>query len=167
MNLFEIKHFVFPHDFDSCLLLFWSWNSCLPECLEVVKAWGFTYRTLITWIKPKMGIGNYTRNASEHIILATKGKYEKPDKAKSFTSWFIAERREHSRKPEYQYDIAEILGKPPYLELFARRTREGWLSYGNELMKSTKFEINQKCLFQFPLSQVALVDDKHSREVVN
>jgi N6-adenosine-specific RNA methylase IME4 len=133
MPLSVIKNYQFPHNIDSSTLLFWAWNSCMPECFDVVKAWGFTYRTVITWVKPKMDIGNYCRNATEHIILATKGNVERPEKAKNFTTWFIAEKREHSRKPEYQYEIAEMLGQPPYLELFARRRRDGWLSYGNEL----------------------------------
>ena len=86
MPLSLLKNYNFPHDHDSCLLLFWGWNCCMPECLDIVKAWGFTYRTMITWIKPKMGLGNYVRNATEHILLATKGKYEKQERAKSFTS---------------------------------------------------------------------------------
>jgi N6-adenosine-specific RNA methylase IME4 len=81
-----------------------------------------------------MGIGNYIRNASEHLLIAVKGKHS-INPAKRHLSWFIAERRQHSRKPENQYDIAEILGKPPYAELFARKTRNGWHSWGNEVNK--------------------------------
>lgn len=131
MTVEQLCQLVIPAD-DPSLLLFWAWNSRLPECLQIIDKWGFQYRTCITWIKPHMGIGNYARNASEHIFLATKGR-NAITPAPRHISWFMAETREHSRKPEAQYDIAEILGKPPYLELFARRTRPGWDSLGNEL----------------------------------
>lgn len=132
MTAEELKSFRFSHDESSCLLLFWAWNSLLIECLDIVKAWGFIYRTNIVWIKPHMGLGNYVRSAHELILLATKGKLKLPLSTRHI-SWFIAETREHSRKPEMQYDIAEILGKPPYLELFARRPRPGWTSIGDEI----------------------------------
>ena len=133
MSVEELKALQIPSS-DNCVLLFWGWNQRLPECLEIIKAWGFEYKTIITWIKPHMGIGNYIRNASEHLLIATKGK-NAVNPAKRHISWFIAERREHSKKPEMQYDIAEILGKPPYAELFARHTRNGWFSWGNEVNK--------------------------------
>ena len=132
MTIDELKAFTFPHNSKSCLLLFWSWNSVLVQCLDIIKAWGFTYKTNIAWIKPHMGLGNYVRSAHELLLLATKGKLDLPLSTRHL-SWFIAEAREHSRKPEYQYDIAEILGKLPYMELFARRPRLGWTSYGDEI----------------------------------
>ena len=131
MSVDELKQMKIPADED-CLLLFWAWNQRLIECLDIIQSWGFTYKTMITWVKPHMGIGNYIRNATEHILIATKGK-NSINPAKRHLSWFIAERRKHSRKPEQQYDIAEILGHPPYLELFARRKREGWFVWGNEI----------------------------------
>ena len=131
MSFDELMDFHFPHDEQSCLLLFWAWSAVLPECLEIVKAWGFEYKALLTWVKPHMGLGNYVRNATEHMILAVKGRVRPVERRQ--LSWFIAEAREHSRKPEMQYDIAERLGEPPYLELFARRPRLGWISYGKEL----------------------------------
>lgn len=129
MSVEQLCALQIPAD-DPCLLLFCAWNSRIPECLRIIDAWGFQYRTCITWIKPHMGIGNYIRNASEHLFLATKGR-NAIDPAPRHISWFIAELRAHSRKPEQQYDIAEILGKPPYLELFARRKRDGWESWGD------------------------------------
>lgn len=135
MDIEEVKQYKFPHNIASCLLLFWAWNNFLPEAFDIIKAWGFTYKNIITWIKPHMGLGNYIRNASEHLLVATKGKLN-PDRTHRQLSWFIAETREHSRKPEIQYDIAERLGQPPYLELFARRRREGWQSIGDELGKT-------------------------------
>lgn len=156
MTLKELKDFYFPHDKKSCLLLFWCWNSILPEGLEIIKAWKFQYKTNIVWIKPHMGLGNYIRQAHELLLLAKKGRLRLP-LSKHHISWFIAERREHSRKPEIQYDIAEILGKPPYLELFARRNREGWLSFGEDLVISDNFN---KIEGMIPLDQF-FGDDKN------
>lgn len=111
MSLNELSKFSFPHDTNHCLLLFWAWNAVLPECLKIVRDWGFEYKTIITWVKPHMGLGNYARNATEQLILAVKGKVRPVEKRQ--LTWFIAETREHSRKPEIQYDIAERLGEPP------------------------------------------------------
>jgi N6-adenosine-specific RNA methylase IME4 len=131
MTLEQIKAYRFPHDETSCLLLSWCPNTAMREGLAIVEAWGFTYKGLITWIKPHMGIGNYARNASEQLILATKGRVKV--KAHNVLTWFIADSLGHSRKPEQQYDIAERLGQPAYLELFARRKRAGWQQIGDEL----------------------------------
>ena len=131
MNLEELKSYSFPHDQESCLLLFWSTNATIPESLSIIESWRFQYKGMITWIKPHMGLGNYARNASEQLIVAVKGKVKVKDH--SILTWFISETREHSRKPEQQYDIAERLGFPPYLELFARRKRNGWESIGDQI----------------------------------
>jgi N6-adenosine-specific RNA methylase IME4 len=133
MTMEKTREYAFPHDEASCLLLFWCWNPVIPECIEIVEAWGFTYKGLITWVKPHMGLGNYARNATEHMIVAVKGRVKRRVSARRYLTWFIAETRGHSRKPEQQYDYAEALGWPPYLELFARRRRHGWLSLGDEL----------------------------------
>lgn len=132
MDLEELKSYSFPHDQESCLLLFWSTNATIPESLSIIQSWGFTYKGLITWIKPHMGLGNYARNASEQLLIARKGKIKVSDH--TILTWFISETREHSRKPEQQYDIAERLGTPPYLELFARRKRKGWISIGDQII---------------------------------
>lgn len=131
MTLEELMRFKFPHDDGSCLLLFWAWNPAMHDCLHIIESWGFGFKGIITWVKPHMGLGNYVRNATEHLLLAAKGKVKPPCRRQ--LSWFIAERGEHSRKPEAQYDIAERLGETPRLELFARRPRPGWWSWGDEL----------------------------------
>lgn len=119
-------------------------NGQLQEGLDVIKAWGFTFRSPIYWIKPRLGLGNYIRNASETLLFATRGKA--PVKFHAQPNWLFAPQQEHSHKPEEQFAIIERLSDGPYLELFARRKRLGWDSWGNEV--SSDLEIPG-----FPVSQ--------------
>lgn len=111
----------------------WLWvsNATLRVGFDLLEAWGFTPRSVFTWVKPHMGLGVYLRNATEHIILGTRGKA--PVKFKSQINWGIFPRQDHSHKPEEVYDIIERVSPGPYLELFARRKRPGWDSWGNEI----------------------------------
>lgn len=132
---------------DCCLFLWICWPN-LVESLEVIKAWGFTYKTCaFSWIKgdarqvdffqeelvPYMGLGYWTRANSEVCLLATKGK---PSRLVADVRQAIVEpRRQHSRKPDCVYERIERLVSGPYLELFARTTRPGWSSWGNQVGK--------------------------------
>lgn len=99
-------------------LYIWIPNGLLQEGLDVIKAWGFTYRSAIFWVKPRLGLGNYIRNASETCLFATRGKA--PVKFKGQPNWMFCPQQEHSQKPEEQYAVIERLSYAPYLELFAR-----------------------------------------------
>lgn len=112
-------------------LYLWIPNGLLQEGLDVIKAWGFTYRSPIYWIKPRLGLGNYIRNASETCLFATRGKA--PVKFHAQPNWLFAPQQEHSQKPEEQFAVIERLSEPPYLELFARRRQPGWDVWGNEI----------------------------------
>ena len=81
----------------------WLWipNGLLQEGLDVMKAWGFTYRDPFVWIKPRLGLGNYLRNASETILFGTRGKA--PVKFKAQPNWLFAPLQDHSHKPEEMY----------------------------------------------------------------
>jgi N6-adenosine-specific RNA methylase IME4 len=89
--------------------------------VEVVEHWGFRPMTTMIWCKRQIGLGHYLRNAHEPILLAVKGKY--PLKVKDQKSWFIADRKEHSRKPDQAYNIIKRCSYGPFLELFARTKR--------------------------------------------
>lgn len=112
-------------------LYLWIPNGLLQEGLDVIKAWGFTFRSPIYWIKPRLGLGNYIRNASETLLFATRGKA--PVKFHAQPNWLFAPQQEHSHKPEEQFAIIERLSDGPYLELFARRRQPGWNAWGNEV----------------------------------
>lgn len=115
----------------------WAVNPMLPAAFDVMAGWGFTYKTTLTWAKtgkngrPAFGMGYWLRGATEHVLIGTRGKV-KPG-VRNAVSWFAAERQEHSRKPDYVHDLIETYHPGPYLEMFARRPRAGWDSWGNEI----------------------------------
>lgn len=113
-------------------LYLWIPVGLLQEGLDVIKAWGFTYRSAIFWIKPRLGLGNYIRNASETCLFATRGKA--PVKFKGQPNWMFCPQQEHSHKPEEQYAVIERLSHAPYLELFARRRHKhpDWDIWGDQ-----------------------------------
>ena len=114
----------------------WLWvtNATLRAGYDVMEAWGFTPRSPLTWIKPRIGLGQYLRNATEHLILGTRGTA--PVKFRAQPTWMFAPLQEHSHKPEEQYAVIERISDGPYLELFARRrpaSKAGWSVWGNEV----------------------------------
>lgn len=118
---------------DNAHLYLWVTNSNIDEGLEVVKAWGFRYITMFHWIKPKLGVGNYLRNASETCIFAVRGKL--PPKNRTQINWLISYPTAHSEKPREFVSIVERVSPGPYLELFCRRrpaSAEKWYCWGNE-----------------------------------
>lgn len=112
----------------------WLWvtNASLRAGFDVLEAWGCTHRSVFTWIKPRMGLGVYLRNATEHVLLGTRGKA--PVLFKAQPNWLFAPLQDHSHKPEEQYAVIERVSPGPYLELFARRTQPGWDAWGNEIL---------------------------------
>ena len=111
----------------------WLWvtNATLRAGFDVLEAWGFKPRSVFTWIKPRMGLGVYLRNATEHVLLGTRGKA--PVLFKAQPNWLFAPLQGHSHKPEELYVIIERVSPGPYLELFARRHQPGWDAWGNEI----------------------------------
>lgn len=116
---------------DTAHLYLWVTNPFMREGLDLCDAWGFTYKTLITWVKPQMGMGNYFRSATEHVIFGIRGSL--PTNRNDVMTWFQADRTRHSQKPESFYDLVESCSPGPYLEMFARRRRFGWHHWGNEV----------------------------------
>lgn len=112
-------------------LYLWVINGAIKEGIDVLEAWGFTYRSPLTWIKPRLGLGHYLRNQTEHLLLGTRGNA--PVKFRGQGTWMYAPLQEHSHKPEEQYAVIERLSDGPFLELFARRRQPGWFAWGNEV----------------------------------
>lgn len=120
-------------------LFLWVTMPCLPEGLEVIKAWGFKYKTVaFTWVKTNkmtgrlhMGLGHYTRGNPELCLLATRGNMKR--KAANVEQVIVASKRQHSRKPDEQYGRIMRLFDGPYVELFARQQWPGWDVYGDQV----------------------------------
>lgn len=116
---------------DASHLWLWVTNSSLWAGKQVMESWGFTYRSILTWVKLRLGLGAYLRNQTEHLLFGTRGNA--PVQFRAQGSWLYAPVQEHSHKPEEQYAVIERCSPGPYLELFARRTRPGWHAWGNEV----------------------------------
>ena len=134
---------------DCCLFLWICWPT-LPEALEAIKGWGFKYKTCgFAWLKGNSsqldmfpddqpvwpGLGHWTRANSEVCLLATRGTPKRLNA--DVRQGIIAPNRGHSRKPDCVHERIERLVAGPYLELFARQSRPGWTTWGNE---ATKFD---------------------------
>lgn len=127
-------------------LYLWVPNALLPDGLAVMKAWGFDYKSNIVWHKIRKdggsdgrGVGFYFRNVTEVLLFGVRGKNARTlAPGRSQVNMMQTRKREHSRKPDEQYDIIESCSKGPYLELFARGTRPGWTYWGNQANESYK-----------------------------
>ena len=120
-------------------LYLWVPNALLLEGLEVMKAWGFTYKTNLIWHKVRKdggpdgrGVGFYFRNTTEIILFGIRGSQRTLSPGRSQVNIIRTQKQEHSRKPDGVYDIIEKCSPGPYLELFARGKREGWDVFGNQ-----------------------------------
>lgn len=111
-------------------LYLWTTNAFLRDAFAVMEAWGFVYKTCLTWVKPQIGLGNYFRNSTEHALFGVRGKMRTT--ARDVPTWFQAKRGRHSAKPESFLDLVERSSPGPYLELFSRRQRFGWDTWGDE-----------------------------------
>lgn len=121
-------------------LYLWVPNALLPEGLEVMKAWGFNYKSNIIWHKIRKdggsdgrGVGFYFRNVTEIILFGVRGKNARTlDPGRTQVNYIGTRKREHSRKPDEQYPLIESCSPGPYLEMFGRGVRKGWSTWGNQ-----------------------------------
>jgi N6-adenosine-specific RNA methylase IME4 len=121
-------------------LYLWCPNALLPEGLAVMEAWGFKYKSNIVWHKIRKdggpdgrGVGFYFRNVTELILFGVRGKNARTlAPGRSQVNFLATRKREHSRKPDEQYDIIEACSPGPFLELFGRGRRKGWATWGHQ-----------------------------------
>ncbi len=131
---------------DDAHLYLWVTNNFFRDGFKVIDALGFRYVTCITWLKDRIGIGQYHRGITEHCLFAVKGNL--PYKAiagkrMQGITGFVEPKREHSRKPDRMYEIIEKVSYPPYLEVFARSRRIGWDVYGNQVEQEIQSKLTQ------------------------
>lgn len=125
-------------------LYLWVPNALLPEGLQVLKAWGFEYKSNIVWHKLRKdggsdgrGVGFYFRNVTELLLFGVRGKNARTlPPGRTQVNYIGTRKREHSRKPDEQYSLIEACSPGPRLEMFSRGTRKGWTVWGNQAVDS-------------------------------
>jgi N6-adenosine-specific RNA methylase IME4 len=125
-------------------LYLWVPNALLPQGLQVLKAWGFDYKSNIVWHKLRKdggsdgrGVGFYFRNVTEILLFGVRGKNARTlAPGRTQVNYLGTRKREHSRKPDEQYSLIEACSPGPRLEMFSRGTREGWTVWGNQADES-------------------------------
>jgi N6-adenosine-specific RNA methylase IME4 len=123
---------------DMSHLYLWTPNALLPEALSVMKAWGFAYKTNIVWHKIRKdggpdgrGVGFYFRNVTEMLLFGVRGRNARTlPPGRRQVNYLATRKREHSRKPDEQYELIEACSPGPFAELFARGLRDGWECWG-------------------------------------
>lgn len=121
-------------------LYLWTPNALLPWGLEVMRAWGFSYKTNLVWYKVRKdggpdgrGVGFYFRNVTELVLFGVRGRMRTLKPGRTQVNLFATRKEEHSRKPASLYQLIEGCSPGPYLELFARERVADWTQWGDEL----------------------------------
>jgi N6-adenosine-specific RNA methylase IME4 len=131
---------VAQHTKDKSHLYMWCPNALLLEGLQIMKAWGFKYKTNIVWYKVRKdggpdgrGVGFYFRNVTELLLFGVRGSMRTLKPGRTQVNVIVRRKQEHSRKPSEAYSIIEQCSPGPYLELFARERIAGWTQWGDQV----------------------------------
>jgi N6-adenosine-specific RNA methylase IME4 len=116
---------------DPAHLYLWTTNADLPDAFELMKVWGFKYMTMLTWVKPSFRMGSYFRTSTEHVLFGVRGHLL--TRVRNIGTHFTAPKTFHSEKPDAFYKLVEKASYPPYVDVFARKKRAGWIAWGNEI----------------------------------
>jgi N6-adenosine-specific RNA methylase IME4 len=138
-------------------LYLWVPNALLPDGLEVMRRWGFRYKTNLVWYKTRKdggpdgrGVGFYFRNVTELILFGVRGSLRTLAPGRRQVNLISSLKREHSRKPEALYNLIESCSSGPFLELFARFPRPGWSQWGNEIAEHSSGEMRHSPISRRP-----------------
>lgn len=115
-------------------LYIWAPGSFVKEAIDLAGGWGFEYKQLLVWRKPRLGLGMYYRNTAEFVVFAVRGKLKTLQR--NVGTVFDGEQGKHSEKPSSFYDRVESMSPGPYIDVFARKQRMGWDVAGNEVYSS-------------------------------
>ena len=150
-------------------LYLWVPNALIAEGLEVMKRWGFTYKTNLVWYKIRKdhgpdgrGVGFYFRNVTELVLFGIRGNMRTLPPGRRQVNLLSSRKREHSRKPDQSYDLIEACSPGPYLELFARHPRRGWYQWGNEDVEDKSSYPGPEKFKQVQLSLLEKTPNKYS-----
>lgn len=121
-------------------LYLWCPNALIAWGLQTMKAWGFEYKTNIVWLKVRKdggpdgrGVGFYYRNVTELVLFGTRGQLRTAQPGRRMVNVIATMKQRHSQKPVELYDMIEHCSPAPFLELFARSPRKGWVQWGDEI----------------------------------
>ncbi len=134
LKALDVRRYTAP----DCMLWLWTTNSHIPHAFPLMEAWGFEYKTMVTWAKGQIGLGYWLRGQTEHLLLGVIGNPRQgmtgPHGAtgKAWSTLITSPRGEHSAKPEVFIDMIEDIAPAPRLEIFARRHRFGWDVMGDQ-----------------------------------
>jgi len=129
MSIEELKQLNIPAN-ENCVLWLWTTNAFMHDAFHLLEAWKFEPKTILTWVKDKMGLGDWLRGQTEHCILAVKGK--PVINLTNQTTVLYGKTSGHSCKPEEFYSLVDSLCYGRKLDYFARKEREGWVSFGTK-----------------------------------
>jgi len=118
---------------DDCILWLWTTNLDMKAAWMIAEIWGFTVKSILTWVKNRMGLGYWLRGQTEQCLLCVKGSPLWNNTTE--TTVLHADVREHSRKPDEFYEMVDRICSGVKLDMFAREQREGWQTWGNEVEK--------------------------------
>jgi len=141
MDLKEIKEFPI-NDFaaDNCSIYLWTTNKYLKDTFDVLESWGFKFHCVLVW-KKSTGITPYSfQFVNEYVLFGYRGEFK--INKKGIPTTFEENIKEHSRKPEILYRIAEQVSDEPRIDIFARQRREGWDAWGDEVPNETQKQIS-------------------------
>jgi N6-adenosine-specific RNA methylase IME4 len=133
-------------DPEGCIIAMWARDDMLDQALDLMRAWGFVYKTKLDWVKMRgdklaFGLGRHFRNCGESLLIGRSGKrtpFRRGPGTRSMRSVLLAQIREHSRKPDEMRAQLEARYRGPMLEMFARERAPNWFAWGNEIDKFTK-----------------------------
>ena len=132
-------------------LYMWCPNALLPEGLNIMKEWGFKYKTNVVWYKIRKdggpdgrGVGFYFRNVTELLLFGVRGSMRTLAPGRRQVNIILTRKEEHSRKPHESYELIEQCSPGPFLELFARERVEGWHQWGDQVDSYKELRPNHK-----------------------
>jgi N6-adenosine-specific RNA methylase IME4 len=153
---------------EDCHLYMWATANHLPDAIWLMGALGFKYKSNVVWAKggPK-GLGQYFRMQHEHLLFGVRGKgYNVRTELKTLGSLIVADRGRHSQKPDAAFKLIEQRSQGPYLEMFARSERDGWVSFGNEIEQPNNIDLQLKELIDKAKTHVVRqqIHGKHEQD---
>lgn len=125
---------------DNCAMYLWVTNNFMTRGVELMKQWGFQHKTVLTWVKPRIGLGSYFRNTTEHVLFGTRGDVS--TRRDDIPTHFEAPTTGHSIKPQKFYEIVRVASYPAFGEIFQREARPDFKNlYQTKVMIEAAMEV--------------------------